>query len=59
MSSHDVEGEQVEIWWRKPESKSVAIELPKTAIVSLEKVAQNKDVSVKASLKFYIGRGLR
>ena len=58
MSSHDVEGEQVEIRWRKAESESVAIELPKTAIASLEKVAQNKDMSVKALLKFYIGRGL-
>ena len=59
MSSHDVEGEQVEIWWRKAESESVAIELPRTAIASLEKVAQNKDMSVKALLKFYIGQGLR
>ena len=59
MSSHDVEGEQVEIRWRKAESKSVAIELPRTAIASLKKVAQNKDMSVKALLKFYIGRGLR
>ena len=59
MSSHDVEGEQVEIRWHKPESESVAIELPKTAIASLEKVAQNKDMSVKALLKFYIGQGLR
>ena len=59
MSSHDVEGEQVEIRWRKAESESVAIELPRTAIASLEKVAQNKDMSVKALLKFYIGRGLR
>jgi hypothetical protein len=59
MSSHDVEGEQVEIRWRKPESESVAIDLPKTAIASLEKVAQNKDMSVNALLKFYIGRGLR
>ena len=59
MSSHDVEGEQVEIRWRKAESKSVSIELPRTAIASLEKVAQNKDMSVKALLKFYIGQGLR
>ena len=59
MSSHDVDGEQVEIRWRKAESESVAIELPKTAIASLEKVAQNKDMSVNALLKFYIGRGLR
>ncbi len=59
MSRHDVDGEQVEIRWRKAESESVAIELPKTAIASLEKVAQNKDMSVNALLKFYIGRGLR
>jgi hypothetical protein len=59
MSSHAVEGEQVEIRWRKAESESVSIDLPKTAIASLEKVAQNKDMSVKALLKFYIGRGLR
>ena len=59
MSSHDVEGEQVEIRWRKAESESVAIDLPKTAIASLKKVAQNKDMSVKALLKFCIGRGLR
>ena len=59
MSSHDVEGEQVEIRWRKAESESVSIELPRTAIASLEKVAQNKDMSVKALLKFYIGQGLR
>ena len=32
MSSHDVDGEQVEIRWRKPEQESVALELPKTAI---------------------------
>jgi hypothetical protein len=59
MSSHDVEGEPIEIRWRKAESESVSIDLPKTAIASLEKVAQNKDMSVKAFLKFYIGRGLR
>lgn len=59
MSSHEVEGEQVEIRWRKAESESVSIDLPKTAIASLEKVAQNKEMSVNALLKFYIGRGLR
>ncbi len=59
MSRHDIEGEQVEIRWRKPESEVVSIELPKSAIASLEKVAQNKEMSVNALLKFYIGRGLR
>lgn len=37
----------------------VTIQIPKDTLESLEKVAHNRDMSVDALLKFYIGQALR
>jgi len=39
--------------------KTVSVEIPKDTLDSLKKIAQNRDMSVEALLKFYIGQGLR
>ena len=37
----------------------LSIKIPTDTLVSLEEVAVNKDISIEALLKFYIGQGLR
>jgi hypothetical protein len=37
----------------------LSIKIPKDTLTSLEEVAVNKDMSIEALLKFYIGQGLR
>jgi len=39
--------------------ETVTIEIPKDTLDSLKKVAANRDMSLEALLKFYIGQGLR
>lgn len=39
--------------------ETVSLEIPKDTLESLKKIAQNRDMSVEALLKFYIGQGLR
>ena len=38
---------------------TVSLKLPKDTLESLQKVADSRDMSVEALLKFYIGHGLR
>ena len=37
----------------------VSLNIPIDTLASLEKIAANRDMSVEALLKFYIGQGLR
>ena len=39
--------------------ETVSVEIPKDTLDSLKKIAQNRDMSTEALLKFYIGQGLR
>lgn len=41
------------------ETKTVALEISADAIETLEKKAKERDMPLKALLKFYIGQGLR
>ena len=41
------------------ETEVVSLQIPLEAMRSLEEVATNRDMSVDALLKFYIGQGLR
>ncbi len=40
-------------------SENVSISIPKDTLESLKTVANNRDMSLEAILKFYIGKGLR
>ncbi|MBE9030179.1 hypothetical protein IQ266_10605 [filamentous cyanobacterium LEGE 11480] len=59
MSKHEIDGEPIEITWRKREQETIPVQMPKTALASLKEVAENKGMSIGGSLKLYIGRGLR
>jgi hypothetical protein len=59
MSQHEIDGEQVQIHWRPRETETVTLKLPKSAIASLQKVAESKEMSVDALLKLYISQALR
>ncbi|WP_013324446.1 hypothetical protein [Gloeothece verrucosa] len=39
--------------------ESILLEIPKDTLDSLKKIAQSRDMSLEALLKFYIGQGLR
>ena len=51
--------EDLEIKFHPRETESISIDVPEDAFNSLKQVAAGRDMSVKALLKFYIGRGLR
>jgi hypothetical protein len=59
MSQHEIDGEQVQIHWRPRETETVTLKLPKSAIASLQKVAETKEMSVDELLKLYISQALR
>jgi hypothetical protein len=59
MSLHEVDEALIGVNWRSRETESVPMNLPKTVIASLEKVAASRDMSIDALLKLYIGKGLR
>jgi hypothetical protein len=59
MSLHEIDGELVEVNWRPREMESIPMNLPKTVITSLEKVAESRGMSIDALLKLYIGQSLR
>jgi len=40
-------------------TEEVSIRIPKETLEVLEKVAERKDLPLKALLKFYVGQGLR
>lgn len=39
--------------------ESILLEIPKDTLDSLKKIAQSRDMSLEALLRFYIGQGLR
>ncbi|MEK7442052.1 MAG: hypothetical protein AABZ78_14740 [Chloroflexota bacterium] len=39
--------------------ESVTFDVPKDTLESLKKIAQSRDMSVEALIKFYVGQGLR
>lgn len=62
MSDLDESFELVEDWElrvRPRESETVSIQIPKDTLESLRKVAAQRDMSLEALLKFYVGKCLR
>ena len=51
--------EEFDLKFRPRGTESVSIEIPKDTLSSLKQVADGRDMSVQALLKFYIGQGLR
>ena len=51
--------EKIELNFRPRMTETVSIDIPKDTLDSLKKVADRRDMSYKALLKFYIGQGLR
>jgi hypothetical protein len=51
--------DEFEIKFRPRETETVAINIPKDTLASIKKVANSRDMSYQALLKFYIGKGLR
>jgi len=51
--------EQFELRFRPREVEKVSIEIPVSALDSLQKVAAGRDMSCQALIKFYVGQGLR
>jgi len=41
------------------QQETVSLEIPKDTLESLKKIAESRDMSCEALLKFYIGQGLR
>ncbi|MDD1417458.1 hypothetical protein MEN41_23585 [Dolichospermum sp. ST_con] len=55
MSNH----EELKLQLRPRNTEVVSLKIPTDTLTSLEEVAANKDMSIEALLKFYIGQGLR
>ena len=51
--------EKFDLKFRPRETETVSMNIPKDALDSLKQVAADRDMSVQALLKFYIGQGLR
>jgi hypothetical protein len=51
--------EEVKLQLRPRVTEVVSIKIPTDTLASLEEVAVNRDMSIEALLKFYIGQGLR
>jgi len=51
--------EQIKLQLRPRTAETVSLNIPIDTLASLEKIAANRDMSVEALLKFYIGQGLR
>ncbi|MEG4505216.1 hypothetical protein QUA81_15205 [Microcoleus sp. F6_B4] len=51
--------EQIKLQVRPRTAEIVSLNIPIDTLASLEKIAANRDMSVEALLKFYIGQGLR
>ena len=45
--------------FRARETEDVSLKIPSDILVLLEQIAKERDMSVQALLKFYIGQGLR
>jgi hypothetical protein len=51
--------EERKLQLRPRTAEIVSLNIPIDTLASLEKIAANRDMSVEALLKFYIGQGLR
>ena len=51
--------EEIKLQLRPRTAGIVSLNIPIDTLASLEKIAANRDMSVEALLKFYIGQGLR
>ncbi|MEA5575283.1 hypothetical protein [Anabaena sp. UHCC 0451] len=51
--------EELKLQLRPRATEVVSIKIPTDTLASLEEVAADKDISIEALLKFYIGQGLR
>ncbi len=51
--------EEMKLQLRPRVTEVLSIKIPRDTLASLEEVAVNKDMSIEALLKFYIGQGLR
>jgi len=51
--------EEIKLELRPRKAEIVSLNIPINTLASLEKIAANRDMSVEALLKFYIGQGLR
>jgi hypothetical protein len=51
--------EEIKLQLRPRTAEIVSLNIPIDTLASLEKIARNRDMSVEALLKFYIGQGLR
>jgi len=50
---------EIKLQLRPRTAETVSLNIPIDTLASLEKIAANRDMSVEALLKFYIGQGLR
>ena len=50
---------EIKLQLRPRTAEIVSLNIPIDTLASLEKIAANRDMSVEALLKFYIGQGLR
>ena len=55
----DLELEALELRLRPRETETISIQIPKDTLESLAKIAEQRDMSLEALLKFYIGKCLR
>ncbi|MCW9681537.1 hypothetical protein FJR41_012155 [Dolichospermum planctonicum UHCC 0167] len=55
MNNH----EEIKLQLRPRNTEVVSLKIPTDTLASLEAVASDKDMSIEALLKFYIGQGLR
>ncbi|MEH2268460.1 MAG: hypothetical protein V7K68_08535 [Nostoc sp.] len=51
--------EELELHLKPRTTETVSIKIPTEALESLKKVAANRDMTLEALLKFYIGQSLR
>lgn len=51
--------DDIELKFYPRETETVSIEIPKDVLADLERIAEQRDMSSQALLKFYIGQGLR
>ncbi|MFB2893906.1 hypothetical protein ACE1CI_13430 [Aerosakkonemataceae cyanobacterium BLCC-F50] len=56
MNNHE---EEVNLQLRPRPTETVFLEIPQDTLKSLQEVAQIRDMSLSALLKFYVGQGLR
>ncbi|MBN3921871.1 hypothetical protein [Nostoc sp. NMS4] len=56
MNKHN---EELELCLKPRTTETVSIKIPIEALESLKKVAANRDMTLEALLKFYIGQSLR